>query len=44
MKALEARKKEKERQHAKEKTRDSSCFKQEKAEHKAALAAGKNPV
>ncbi|CDQ68600.1 unnamed protein product [Oncorhynchus mykiss] len=39
MKALEARKKEKERQHAKEKTRDSSCFKQEKAEHKAALAA-----
>uniref|UniRef100_A0A673Z037 Centrosomal protein 170B n=1 Tax=Salmo trutta TaxID=8032 RepID=A0A673Z037_SALTR len=41
MKALEARKKEKERQHAKEKTRDSSCFQQEKVEHKAALAAGK---
>ncbi|XP_024285795.2 centrosomal protein of 170 kDa protein B isoform X2 [Oncorhynchus tshawytscha] len=39
MKALEARKREKERQHAEERTRDSFRSKQEKAEGKAALAA-----
>ena len=40
MKALEARKREIERQHAEERTRDSFRSKQEKAEGKAALAAG----